>query len=344
MRLFSAIVALLPVLVTAGSLPANDFAPAGARNCTWCHGTSGHGYAPAPQLAGQRHQYIENELLDFHNHVRDNPFSQKYMWGAAANLNAQTARDLAIYFSTLPPKSANDGIPQLADIGREIYFEGVPDNIVPCAACHGPTAEGIRNIPRLAGQSYAYLSGDSRSGARVTMPLRRRRCQGLLASSPHPRSMPWRRSSASSDEPHSPRATGPPGGCLYYLIDIAMIVDVEATPALPLRQSSFPVWLARVVTLLVALYLLDIWPRQFRLYNIARFLGKSVLAETIASLAWTNVVDLARQYLRKCKARRQSIAFRRTSGCHWTVHVRNPELTKSIGGFCIDDMVDQEAC
>jgi cytochrome c553 len=145
-------------MVTASSVPAGDFAPAGVRNCTWCHGTSGHGYAPAPQLAGQRHQYIENQLLDFHNHVRDNPFSQQYMWGAAANLNAQTARDLAIYFSTVPPKSANDGIPQLADIGREIYFEGVPElNIVPCAACHGPTAEGIRNIPRLAGLSYAYL-------------------------------------------------------------------------------------------------------------------------------------------------------------------------------------------
>jgi cytochrome c553 len=46
----------------------------------------------------------------------------------------------------------------LPTIGREIYFEGVPElNIVPCAACHGPTAEGIRNIPRLAGLSYAYL-------------------------------------------------------------------------------------------------------------------------------------------------------------------------------------------
>jgi cytochrome c553 len=158
MRFIFLAVTLLAVVVTAVTVPAGDFAPAGVRNCTWCHGTSGHGYANVPELAGQRHQYIENQLLDFHNHVRDNPFSQQYMWGAAANLNAQTARDLAIYFSTLPPKSANDGIPQLADVGREIYFEGVPElNIVPCAACHGPTAEGIRNIPRLAGLSYAYL-------------------------------------------------------------------------------------------------------------------------------------------------------------------------------------------
>jgi cytochrome c553 len=47
----------------------------------------------------------------------------------------------------------------LFNIPRDrIYFEGVPElSIVPCAACHSPTAEGIRNIPRLAGLSYAYL-------------------------------------------------------------------------------------------------------------------------------------------------------------------------------------------
>jgi cytochrome c553 len=28
---------------------------------------------------------------------------------------------------------------------------------VPCAACHGPNAEGIRDIPRLGGLSYGYL-------------------------------------------------------------------------------------------------------------------------------------------------------------------------------------------
>jgi cytochrome c553 len=61
-----------------------------------------------PLRRNSRGSVIENQLLDFHNHVRDNPFSQQYMWGAAANLNAQMARDLAIYFSMLPRKSAND--------------------------------------------------------------------------------------------------------------------------------------------------------------------------------------------------------------------------------------------
>jgi cytochrome c553 len=124
MKLIGLTIAILAIVSSAAPSAGGDGAPAGVRNCTWCHGASGHGYGNAPELAGQRHQYIENQLLDFHNHVRDNPFSQQYMWGAATNLNAQTARDLAMYFATLPPKSANDGVRELADMGREIYLEG----------------------------------------------------------------------------------------------------------------------------------------------------------------------------------------------------------------------------
>jgi len=147
MRITGVAIAVLAMMSTAGASRAGDGAPTWVRNWTWWQGTSGHGYANAPELAGQRHQYIENQLLDFHNHVRDNPFSQQYMWGAAANLNAQTARDLAVYFSLLPPKPANDGVGELAAIGREIYLEGIPEiNIVPCAACHGPNAEDCQQI------------------------------------------------------------------------------------------------------------------------------------------------------------------------------------------------------
>ena len=58
----------------------------------------------------------------------------------------------------LRPKPAHDGVGELAAIGRDIYLDGIPEfNIVPCAACHGPNAEGVRDIPRLGGLSYAYL-------------------------------------------------------------------------------------------------------------------------------------------------------------------------------------------
>jgi cytochrome c553 len=127
-------------------------------NCTWCHGESGQGYATAPRLAGQRPQYIENQLLSFLNHTRDGPFSEQYMRGAAAALSPQTARSFATYFSTLPPKPANDGDKELVVTGRTIYKQGIPDsNIVACAPCHGPNAEGVREIPRLGGLSYYSL-------------------------------------------------------------------------------------------------------------------------------------------------------------------------------------------
>jgi len=144
--------------VTAAGLTAGGLEPAGVRNCTWCHGTSGQGYPVAPGLAAQRYQYIENQLVSFHQHTRDNPFSRQYMWGAAANLSPRRARDLSVYFASLPAKAANDGDRSVAAAGRALYEDGDPEaNTVACAVCHGPNAEGIRQIPRLAGLSYFYL-------------------------------------------------------------------------------------------------------------------------------------------------------------------------------------------
>ena len=128
------------------------------RNCTWCHGTSAQGYTPAPGLAGQRPEYIFNQLRNFALHTRDNPFSKQYMWAAAAHLSPQTAHDLALYFSGLPPKAADDGDSERTTLGQTIYQEGMPDsNIVACVVCHGPNAEGVGPIPRLGGLAYIYL-------------------------------------------------------------------------------------------------------------------------------------------------------------------------------------------
>lgn len=154
---WSKIAVLALVASTAPSL-AGGVETVQFRNCTWCHGESAQGYAPAPRLAGQRPRYIENQLLSFRAHTRDNPFSKQYMWGAAANLSPGTAHYLAIYFSTLSPKAANDGDTQQAAKGRALYEDGNPEaNTVACAVCHGPNSQGIRDIPRLGGLSYSYL-------------------------------------------------------------------------------------------------------------------------------------------------------------------------------------------
>lgn len=149
---------LLAMASVAVPSMAGDIDGANVRNCTWCHGVSGQGYFTAPRLAGQKDQYIENQLSNFSGHRRDNPLSKQYMWNAVAALNPQAARDLANYFSSLPPKAAEDGDKQLEAAGKTIFEEGIPDsNIVACIVCHGPNAEGVRDIPRLGGLTYYYL-------------------------------------------------------------------------------------------------------------------------------------------------------------------------------------------
>jgi cytochrome c553 len=150
--------AALAIVCSAVFASAADAESLNVRNCTWCHGGGAQGYMPAPRLAGQRPQYLENQLVDFRDHQRDNPFSKLYMWGAAGNLERQRIHDLAAYFSQLPPMAANDGDRQLVAVGRTLYEEGNPDsNVVACIACHGPNAQGVREIPRLGGLAYTYL-------------------------------------------------------------------------------------------------------------------------------------------------------------------------------------------
>ena len=157
-KLAASALAALAVVVAAAPARAGDAMSASIRNCNWCHGTSAQGYAPAPRLAGQQARYIETQLYGFATHRRDNPFSQQYMWYAAAALKRDTIRDLADYYASLPPRPANDGHRDLAARGATIYNEGIPEaNVAACLACHGPQAQGIRDIPRLGGLSYTYL-------------------------------------------------------------------------------------------------------------------------------------------------------------------------------------------
>src|SRR3974377_2483151 len=127
-------------------------------NCTWGHGTSAQGYAPAPQLAGQKPRYMETQLRSFRAHTRDNPFSKLYMWGAEENLSTDQSRYLALHFAALPSKPAKDGNQQKLVAGRTLFEDGDhTETTAACAVCHGPDAQGIRDIPRLGGLWYFYL-------------------------------------------------------------------------------------------------------------------------------------------------------------------------------------------
>jgi len=177
MKLIRLNLAVLALSLFAIPSLAFDAGSTSVRNCTWCHAQAGKGYLPAPRLAGQRPLYLETQLLDFHEHSRDNPFSKQYMWGATAALAPETRHALALYFAELPPKAADDGDKQLVATGRGIYEEGIPEaDIVACVACHGPNAEGVGQIPRLGGLAYSYLKtrleqwGEGYHAAAAPMP------------------------------------------------------------------------------------------------------------------------------------------------------------------------------
>jgi cytochrome c553 len=158
MKLNKLKIAILVVVFFSAPALAGEPGNVNIRNCTWCHGPSAQGYLPAPRLAGQKYQYLVNQLRSFRAHGRDNPFSRMYMWPATANVSPHAARYLANYLSALSPKAAEDGNRELVSMGRAIYQEGIPgSNIVACVACHGPRAQGFAEIPRLEGLSYTYL-------------------------------------------------------------------------------------------------------------------------------------------------------------------------------------------
>jgi len=152
-RLNIAILAIISFAVPAWAIDVET-----PKRCTVCHSASFQGLQPAPRLAGQRYQYLFNQLSDLGLHRRDDPNAKLFMWPVVATVNPQTARELALYLSSIPPVAAEDGDAELVASGREIYQEGMPEaNVVACVACHGPNAEGVGEIPRLGGLAYPYL-------------------------------------------------------------------------------------------------------------------------------------------------------------------------------------------
>ena len=181
MKLMKSTIAILLLLCsTAGASAGEEEAVSFGRtfadsNCAWCHGPSGQGYATAPKLAGQRAPYIETQLRSFNIHSRDNPFSQQYMWPAAANLTAQEAHALAAYFSSLCPEPTRDGYGQLAPAGETLYRGGSPaSNIPSCVACHGPECPRDQSHSSLGRTILLLLEKKARSMGRGLSCDRRR--------------------------------------------------------------------------------------------------------------------------------------------------------------------------
>jgi cytochrome c553 len=126
--------------------------------CKNCHGAGGqgyHGYLTMPRLAGQRTEYIEQQLQAFAERTRERGLFINMARTHGVNPSMRSA--LAAHFGSLNPAPFGGAPRTDVSLGRTIYEEGLPEANVPaCSACHGPDAQGEGLIPRLAGQLYGY--------------------------------------------------------------------------------------------------------------------------------------------------------------------------------------------
>jgi cytochrome c553 len=127
--------------------------------CASCHGPRGDSISPGfPKVAGQRAEYLENQLKAFRDRTRADPMAQAYMWGMTSQLSDDTIRKLASFYSGQKPAPGKAGDPKLVQRGKAVYEGGVPSaKVQACTTCHGANAEGKTIFPRLAGQHAEYL-------------------------------------------------------------------------------------------------------------------------------------------------------------------------------------------
>lgn len=136
-----------------------------SQTCLGCHGAPGlRNPGPVysiPMLGGQNAEYIISSLQAYKAKTR----GHKTMQAQAANLSDENMIDIAAYFSSMTgnsrPSLTNDA---KAAMGKKASAT--------CAACHGPTGNGMpgqEQNPKLGGQYESFIVQalkDYRSGER----------------------------------------------------------------------------------------------------------------------------------------------------------------------------------
>jgi cytochrome c553 len=117
--------------------------------CVACHGPNGNSTNPQyPVLAGQNSRYLYLQLKDFKEGRRHDP----QMDPMAAPLTRDDMLALAEHFSK--QKQATTGFK--ADAGKVAAGKKKSDEVL-CPMCHLGEFTGQNEIPRVAGQQYAYV-------------------------------------------------------------------------------------------------------------------------------------------------------------------------------------------
>jgi cytochrome c553 len=117
--------------------------------CSACHGEDGNAVIPGyPTLAGQTWRYIYVQLKDYKEGRRSHPI----MTPMASNLSRAEMVNVANYFASFPLKP--NGF--VADEAKVKLGKAKADETL-CTMCHMGGFSGQNEIPRVAGQHYAYV-------------------------------------------------------------------------------------------------------------------------------------------------------------------------------------------
>jgi len=133
--------------------------------CSSCHGYEGRSVSPNfPRLSGQQKDYIIAQLKRFRDHTRAEEQAHTYMWGMASHLDDKTIVDMATWYSTRKPVVGETGDSAEVAAGKKVFEEGSGATDSPaCQTCHGASAEGFGEVPRLAAQHRGYLQAQLRN-------------------------------------------------------------------------------------------------------------------------------------------------------------------------------------
>ncbi|MCG2592683.1 cytochrome c4 [Ramlibacter sp. XY19] len=117
--------------------------------CAACHGPDGNAVsADFPSLAGQTWRYLYIQLKDYQEGRRSNPL----MSPMAANLTREDMIAIANFYAAQPLKPSTFKVDEAkAKLGKAKSEETL------CTMCHLGGFLGQNEIPRVAGQGYAYI-------------------------------------------------------------------------------------------------------------------------------------------------------------------------------------------
>jgi cytochrome c553 len=146
-------------LACVALLPAAFLRPAAAQDveagrtkaqaCAACHGADGNAVSgDFPSLAGQTWRYIYTQLRDFKEGRRSNPA----MAPLVAPMSREDMVDIANYYAAQKLRPREFAVDDTkARLGKAKAEETL------CTMCHLGGLLGQNEIPRLAGQNYAYV-------------------------------------------------------------------------------------------------------------------------------------------------------------------------------------------